>query len=133
MKTLLLLLAAVCGGNANMFDVDEPSKLPGARCSNGCAAWADSNATIQGAFLTFFFFFLLLPLNHKERGWVPLANTAHPLPRLQDGSEIKIMQPRSGSTVHSLLLHQVLVNQPGQCDTHPNPHARGRRLLSNVC
>lgn len=48
MKTLLLLLAAVCGGSANMFDVDAPSKLPGARCSNGCAAWADSNATIQG-------------------------------------------------------------------------------------
>eukprot|EP00729_Bicosta_minor_P024574 gene24574-15411_t len=33
-----------------MFDVDAPSKLPGARCSNGCAAWADSNATIQGWF-----------------------------------------------------------------------------------
>lgn len=59
MKTLLLLLAAACGGSANMFDVDEPSKLPGARCSNGCAAWADSNATIQGDNCHGFFFFLL--------------------------------------------------------------------------
>lgn len=41
------------------------------------------------------------------------------------------MQPRSGSTVHSLLLHQVLVNQPGKCEP-TQTHARGHSLLLSM-
>lgn len=41
-------LSAVVVTEAMMYDVLEPLKLPGPKCSNGCAAWATANSTVAG-------------------------------------------------------------------------------------